>query len=330
MTSESEARPAPQRPEIAAAHVVRDVAVAAPDELVGTVVARLSESNTECLDAVFVVDASRRLAGAVRLPDLYRAAPEQSLGDVLDPLYPRVGELDDQEHLAAEALTRRAAAVAVVDGEGRLIGAVPALALLEILRHEHVEDLQRLAGIQRERMRDWSALEAPPLRRARHRLPWLLFGLAGSMVSAMVVARFEKTLEEKLTIAFFVPAIVYLADAIGTQTEAIVVRGLSLSRLSLRHLLFDELRTGLLIGLVLGALSLPIVAFGFGDAALAAAVALAIVIAGGLATTIGLLLPWLLQKLGSDPAFGSGPVATVLQDILSLLVYFFVAALILG
>jgi magnesium transporter len=149
------------------------------------------------------------------------------------------------------------------------------------------------------------------------------------MLAAVVIARFERVLERQLAVAFFVPAIVYLADAIGTQTEAVVVRGLSLNRLSLRHLLADELRTGLLIGLALAMLSLPIVVLGFGDVRLGLSVAAAIFVAGGMATTIGLLLPWLLQRLGSDPAYGSGPVATVVQDVLSLLIYFAIAGVLI-
>jgi magnesium transporter len=100
------------------------------------------------------------------------------------------------------------------------------------------------------------------------------------------------------------------------------VGGLSFNHNSLWRLILGELGTGLLIGLCLGALALPIVWFGFGNLGLAAAVALAILAAGAAATSIGLLLPWLLSRLGFDPAFGSGPVATIIQDVLSLLVYF--------
>jgi magnesium transporter len=138
----------------------------------------------------------------------------------------------------------------------------------------------------------------------------------------LVRASFERALSADIRLAFFVPGIVYLADAIGTQTEAIVVRGLSVSHLPLRRLLGSELRTGLLMGIVLATLSVPAVALGTGDLRLALAVALAIVVAGGFATTIGLLLPWLLSRHGRDPAFGSGPLATIVQDVLSLVVYF--------
>ena len=120
----------------------------------------------------------------------------------------------------------------------------------------------------------------------------------------------------------------YLADAIGTQSEAIAVRGLSLSHSRLGRLVGGEVRTGLIIGLVLGAITVPAVWIGFGDGRLAIAVALALFFAGGVATSIGLLLPWVLGLLGSDPAHGSGPLATILQDVLSLLIYFTVVQLI--
>jgi magnesium transporter len=295
------------------------------DERAGDVLARLAGGGFEALEAVYAVDGEGRLVGAVRLESLLGAAPERRVGELVDRSYPRVGTDHDQEHVAAEALRARATSVAVVDEGQRLVGVVPALSLLDILRHEHVEDLHRLAGIQREATMSRSALEAPPERRARHRLPWLLLGLAGSMLAAGIVSRFEHVIAGNLAVAFFVPAIVYLADAIGTQTEAIVVRGLSLSHRRLRDLLAGELRTGLLIGTVLAVLALPLVAATFGDLRLAVAVAAAILVAGGAATTIGLLLPWLFQRLGSDPALGSGPVATIVQDVLSLLIYLAIA-----
>lgn len=320
------ARPA----ERAGRHIVTAVPIADPQETVGAVVGRLAGHDFDAADVVYVVDKERILVGAIRLEELLAAPSGALASEHMNPRYPRAGSLRDQEHVAAEAVRCGTTSVAVVDDQGRFAGAVPARSLLAILRHEHVEDLHRLTGIQRETDQVLSALESPPLRRARHRLPWLLVGLAGSMLAAAVMARFERVLQGTMAVAFFVPAIVYLADAIGTQTEAIVVRGLSLSRLPLRHLLVDELRTGLLIGIIMGAIAFPLVVWTFGDARLAASVAAAIFAAGGVATTIGLLLPWLLQRLGSDPAFGSGPVATIIQDVLSLLIYFAIATLCMG
>lgn len=191
-----------------------------------------------------------------------------------------------------------------------------------MLRHEHVEDLHRLTGVIRETEVAREAIEAPPARRARHRLPWLLVGLAGSVVAALVMAQFEAVLQSRVAIAFFVPGIVYLADAIGTQTEAIAVRGLSISHLRIGQLLAGELWTGLLLGVILGAAALLGVWGVMQDFRLALSVGVALAAAGAIATMIGLMLPWIFHRLGYDPAYGSGPLGTVAQDVLSLLVYF--------
>jgi magnesium transporter len=213
--------------------------------------------------------------------------------------------------------------VPVVDEHSRLLGVVPPEQLLAILRREHIEDLHRFAGIANGTNHTREALETPPLKRVRQRLPWLLVGLAGSLVATLVMAAFEQALTTRIAVAFFVPGIVYLADAIGTQTEAVAVRGLSLNHFpSLGALLAGELATGTLIGLALATLALPLAWAAFGSFALAAAVAGAIVAAGAAACGVGLLLPWLLSRLGHDPAHGSGPLATVIQDVLTLLVYF--------
>jgi magnesium transporter len=314
--------------DTAAAHVESEIPRARGDTTVAQAIAMLRERRYVAIEAVFVIDAHGGLTGAVTIDALLGAGDTRTLGELVDAEYPRVREHEDQEHVASAALARPAVSVAVVDRDGRLIGAVPARTLLAILRQEHVEDLHRLAGIRREATTCRDALEGPPVRRARHRLPWLLFGLGGSIAAAILMSGFERVLERDVAIAFFVPAIVYLADAIGTQTETIAVRGLSISRLTIRHLLATELRTGLLIGITLAALSFPLVLLTFGNTRLAIAVASAILVAGSVATTVGLLLPWLLQRSGRDPAFGSGPVATIIQDVASLLIYFALASLV--
>ncbi|HEY5922227.1 MAG TPA: magnesium transporter [Kofleriaceae bacterium] len=313
----------------AAAHLVADVPTADPDERVQAVIDRLHERRYASIETIFVVDEERKFLGGIAIGDLLAATSERTAGELANPESPMVRVTDDQEHVASTALDRRALSVAVLDRGGCFIGGISPRSLLMILREEHVSDLHRLAGIRREAVRDREALEGPPIRRARHRLPWLLLGLAGSMLAAVIISRFERVLAEDLAIAFFVPAIVYLADAIGTQTEAIAVRGISISRTGLGNLVASELRTGLMIGVTLAALAFPIVAFGFGSGRLAIAVAAAIICAGSVATTIGLLLPWLLHRFGYDPAFGSGPVATIIQDLLSLLIYLVLATRVL-
>lgn len=289
----------------------------------------LAERSFDADAAVYVSDGDGRLTGLVRPAHLMRPEGATALDDLVQQLPASASPEMDQEHVAALAVHHNMADVPVVDAQGRFLGVVAGRTLIRVLRQEHVEDMHKLAGIVHQVNYAAHALELSPWRRVRDRLPWLLVGLAGSAVAAAVVASFERTLAQNLAIAFFVPAIVYLADAIGTQTEAVAVRGLSLTHAPLRMILARELSAGLLIGAALGATAAPLVGIFFGDWRLALSVALSIALAGGVASTVGLLLPWLLSHRGFDPAFGSGPVATVIQDVLSLIVYFSIAGLLM-
>jgi len=320
---------AASRPDRAGDHLVRNVATARADESAETVRGQLVGRSFECLENVHVLDAAGRLIGLVPLTRLMAASGHERLLELMDGNPLIVSPDLDQERLLILAGRHGTSAPAVVDGEGRLLGCVPPGALIEIGQREHAEDMSRLAGILHRDDHGQHALEAPPWRRALHRLPWLLVGLLGSAVATMVMAGFEERLAAQITVAFFIPAIVYLADAVGTQTEAIVVRGLSFTTPRLASLLAGELAVGAMVGAASAAVALPLVYLGFGDAALALAVALAIFVAGSMAAVCGLIFPWLLWRAGLDPAFGGGPVATVVQDVLSLLVYFAVVGLVM-
>jgi magnesium transporter len=312
--------------ETAGYYLVASVPRALPTDTVAEVRNSLSRHKYESIELICVTEPEGKLVGVVPAAELFGAAADAVIGDVMHRNPPYVHADIDQERVASLALHHKQNAVAVVDHHGILLGTVPPDALLHILRREHVEDLHRLAGIGRESDVAREALESPPLRRVRHRLPWLIVGLIGSMLTAVLLSSFEAELARHVAIAFFVPGLVYLADAIGTQSEAVAVRGLSLSHASLRKFVGGELRTGIMIGAFLGLVTFPIVWLFFGDARLAGTVALSLIIASAIASTIGISLPWLLQRFGTDPAYGSGPLATIIQDILTLFVYFLVAS----
>lgn len=308
--------------ETVGGHLVASVLHARPGERAGQVLSRLASEKPSSVELVLAVDAHGRLLGAAPLSRVVALDASEPIDEAIDRSFPRVRPNTDQERAASLALHHGVDALPVVDAEGCALGVMPSQALLHVLRREHVEDLHVLAGIQRESAQARHAIEDPPLRRARHRLPWLLAGLAGAAIATAAMAGFESTLSRQLAVAFFVPGIVYLADAIGTQTETVAVRGLSLTRAGIGHLLAGELRTGMLMGACLGLVSfLPIYLF-LSDLRLAAAVSTAIFAAGTVAAGLGMLLPWIIARSGRDPAFGSGPLATVIQDVVTLLVYF--------
>jgi magnesium transporter len=316
--------------ETAGHRMVTRVPVAQRDATAEHVRLQLHGGHFDCVDLVCVVDHEGRLDGVVPLTALLAARAAQKLTHLMILPAPSVTPEVDQERIASLALHHGVNAIAVTDGTRKFLGLVPAAALIRILRHEHVEDLHRLAGIARETDFMRGAIEAPPTRRVRDRLPWLAVGLVGSFFATWVMASFEHALKERVAIAFFVPGLVYLADAVGTQTEAIAVRGLSLSHAPIGTLLVAELRTGSLIGLVLGLAALVATWIAFGDLALGVAVSVSLAFAAVAACGLGLVFPWALQSLGKDPAYGSGPIATVTQDILTLAIYFCVVYLVLG
>jgi magnesium transporter len=277
---------------------------------------------------VFVVAEDGRLAGVAAVGAVLMASDATPLAALARAAESHVVTLNtDREEASSVAIRAGVSVLAVCDQDGRFIGAVPATALISILRDEHLEDLHHMAGILARSEAAKAALTAPPFQRARYRLPWLVVGMAGSAIVTVMMARFEAALTAHITVAFFVPAIVYLADAVGTQSEVITVRGLSLTDGSIGGLLLSELGTSLLTGTALGLVALPLVWLAFGSAALAATVAIALAVASLFATAIGIVLPWLFAKTGYDPALASGPIATVFQDVLSLLVYFAIASL---
>jgi magnesium transporter len=308
--------------ESAAQHMVSDLPTASTSTSVADVRDSLRGENLEPIEALYIVDEQSRLLGIVPFSRLMTAENQQTVGELMSTDIPTVFPEADQEHVASLALEWSLTSVPVLDAERRLLGVVPNTTLLHVLRREHIEDMNRMVGIVKKGEQARTAIEGAAWQRVLNRLPWLMVGLAGSMAATWLMTGFQKTLETQITIAFFVPAVVYLADAIGTQTEAVAVRGLTFSTASLATLLKGELLTGSLIGLLLGLVIFPMVLLVFGNAYLALAVSMAVLVAGACATSVGLLLPWALSRLNKDPAFGSGPVATILQDLLSLLTYF--------
>jgi magnesium transporter len=198
-----------------------------------------------------------------------------------------------------------------------------------VLLQEHHEDITRHAGLLKMALAVRAPLQEPVSRRILHRLPWLGVGLLGALASAELMAAFESDLRAHVALAFFLPGIVYLADAVGTQTETLVVRGLSVA-LPIRRILWRELATGTWIGTILALASLPFALWRWPEPGVAWVLASALLAACAIATLVAVALPWAFARLGRDPAFGSGPLATVIQDLLTIAIYFVVASAILG
>jgi magnesium transporter len=310
-------------PETASEHVCRLVPVTSPETRVGELRKSLEQVHFECATHIGVCDRDQ-FVGVLRVEDLFGAPPDKKVREIMDADPPAVSPGVDQEKAAWKAVQHGESALAVIDNGGRFVGFIPPDRLLAVLLHEHDEDMARVGGFLRDSSMARTASEEPVARRFWHRVPWLLLGLLGAVLAADIVGLFEKQLQANVMLAFFIPGIVYLADAVGTQTEALVIRGLSVG-VSIRHVVRREIFTGLFVGFTLAAVFFPIGLWRWGDAGLAMAVALSIFAACATASFVALSLPWLLNRLGIDPAFGSGPLGTVIQDLLSIVIYLAIA-----
>jgi magnesium transporter len=323
----SESTPDPAAPEeqlgVAVEHATTRVPLARPEQAVGEVRDGLAGGSFESADAVAVLAASA-FVGLVPIERLLAAPADARIADVMDADPPVVASGEDQEVVAWKMVHEGEATLAVVDDAGGFRGIVPPRRMLDVLLSEHDEDLARLGGYLASTKRARQASEESVGRRIWHRLPWLLIGLAGAMASVAIVGAFEEELDRKVLLAFFIPGVVYMADAVGTQTETLLIRGLSVG-VTVRGVVGRELLTGVAMGMILGAAFLLFAALAFGDGRVAVAVALALLASCSIATVAAMALPWTFQRLGIDPAFGSGPLATVIQDLLSIAVYFAIA-----
>lgn len=283
----------------------------------------MAGKSFDLVDEIVVLDEGR-LVALVPMSRLLEAPADvllEDLGDP-DPVVIRPGE--SEEKAAWRMVRRRQGNLAVLGADGEFVGLVPAHQLIGRLLAQHDEDAARLGGYLASSGRARLAVEEPISRRLLHRLPWLLVGLLGAMVSAVIVGAFEAQLDEKVLLAFFVPAVVYMAGAVATQTETLLIRGMG-AGVEMRAVIGRELVTGVLIGLLIGLAFFPFALLGWGDGGVALGVGLALFVSCSVATAVATFLPRLLERLGSDPAFGSGPLATIVQDLLSIAIYLAIA-----
>jgi magnesium transporter len=307
------------------AHLATEVPVVSADASAAEVHSALVGRRFATTAAVVVCDDGR-LVGLVRLEELFAAPRDATAAELVDRDAVVVPATVDREVAVQRAVQRGRDTLAVVDDAGRFLGLVPPAEVLAVLATEHDEDLARLSGFTHDVEAARHASVESVGRRFRHRLPWLLLGLAGAVASADLVGSFKGQLEHNVILAFFIPGVVYMADAVGTQTETLVVRGLSIG-VGIGQVAVRELLTGLLVGTTVAAAFVPVGLWRWGEPDVVVAVALSLLAACSIATLIAMALPWLLHRLGRDPAYGSGPLATVVQDLLSVVIYLGIAGI---
>ena len=287
-------------------------------------------SKLDSLNYVYVLDDKEKLRGVFSIKELFIRDDGVKAEEIMDRKVIMINPQDDQEKAAVLAIKYNIKAIPVVSNDHRFLGVITSDSILNILHKEHIEDMLLSAGIHREHD---SILKTRSLSigvLAKIRLPWLIVGLFGGILAAQIITLFEGTLSSNFILASFIPLVVYIAAAVAAQTQMLYVRSLALGKFSSRRYFIKEIGVGLLIGLVISAILFLIVLAISGEMIVASILTVSIFSTIMTAISVGFLISWTLFKMGRDPALGSGPFGTIVADISSLVIYFFIVTIFLS
>lgn len=298
------------------------------DSTVGSAITEIQQ-NAELiqkLDDVFVVDGERRPVGTFRPKRLLLAPPETKLSEIMARDITTVSADTDQEEVVRIAARQDVRSVPVVDRDGRLVGQVTLKQLRRIVHDESVEDLLRMGSVSAE------ATSTDSIRRIiTGRLPWLLAGLIGATVAALVIGSFEEQLQQAAIVAAFIPVVMSLAGNSGLQASAVTVQALATGTVwtgDVGWRFVRELAGALINGTVAGSILAALILIGSqifdieAPVRLAASVSLALLTVTTIAALVGAFVPMALDRIGIDPATATGVFITTSNDILGVLVFF--------
>jgi magnesium transporter len=235
----------------------------------------------------------------------------------------------DQERIIYLILQHDLKAVPVVDKNKHLVGVIPYHTIVKIFDHEFREDFLRLGGIHHH-SKEIEDIKTSTLKLVRARLPSLILGLIGGLFAAYIVTGFDEVISSYLVLASFIPVIIYLSDAVGTQSETLIVRMIALKPdFSITKYMLRELRVGGVLGVTFGILLFIAATVGWGATNLGVSIALSMFISIILQAFIATYISTLLYRFGVDPGVASGPLTTIISDITSLTLYFVIAVVLL-
>jgi magnesium transporter len=307
------------------------------DEAIGYL-RRAARERAETIYYIYVIDAEQRLMGVVSFRELFGATSDRTVRDVMRTNVVSVREDLDQEAVAHVMAESDLMAVPVVDAEGRIKGIVTVDDIVDVVREEATEDIQKIGGTA---ALDAPYLEVGVLELVRKRAVWLTVLFLGQLLTATAMEFYEDAIARAVVLALFIPLIISSGGNSGSQASTLVIRALAVGEVRLRdwwRVFVRELGTSFLLGLILGSIGLlrvvlwPSREAHFGEhfvlIGLTVAVSLVWIVVWGSVT--GSMLPFVLRRFGFDPASASAPFVATLVDVTGLVIYFSVATLFLS
>ena len=267
----------------------------------------------------YVVDEYRHLIGTVSVTELLLADKRTLIQNLMNPEVVAVDQDLDQEEVLRLAKEYDLVVVPVIDKHLRLIGRVTIDDLVDVMEEEYHEDIGHFAGTGDEEVSETSIIKT-----SRDRLPWLLIGLIGGFISALVMSTYENSLINLPEVAFFIPLVAALGGSIGIQSSSIVVRGLATGAIQTSDLivrLSKELRVGFLNGFICSMVLVGMTWYLSQNLSMALTSGIALLLVVCFAAFVGSTIPILMKRMNIDPALATGPFITTSNDIIGIAIY---------
>lgn len=293
--------------------------------------------DSETLNMIYVVDEKGVLIDDLRIRSVLLATPETKVSEITEKVFVALKATDKEEDAIAEFKRTDLFALPVTDSEGVLIGIVTIDDVLDVAERAATEDIQKIGGM--------AALEEPYMNvvffeMIKKRVGWLIVLFLGQMLTATAMGFFQSEIEKALVLTYFIALIISSGGNSGSQAATLVIRALALGEVHLSdwwRVMKREILSGLTLGLILGFLGfLRIIIFaGFTDSygthpfLIGLTIGLTVVGVVTWGTLVGSMLPFLLRRLGLDPATSSAPFVATLIDVTGIVIYFTVALLLL-
>ena len=328
-----------ENPEGTAGRIMNPRVFALPDETTAedAVKAIQQLGGVEMSFYLYVIDDRRHLVGVVSLRRLLLVPPQAKLKDIMTTDVISVGIDTPQEEVAKKVASYHLLAVPVVDEENKLVGTVTVDDVIDVIRDTTTEEFQKLGGLE---ALDEPYVRTPMMTLVKKRARWLVVLFLGEMLTATAMGYFEKEIARAVVLALFVPLVISSGGNSGSQAASLIIRALAVGEVTLRdwwRIMRREILSGLALGTILGSVGFIRVSlwqqlFGTYGAhwfliALTVLFALVGVVMWG--TIAGSMLPFVMKRLGADPATSSAPFVATLVDVTGLVIYFTVAATIL-
>jgi magnesium transporter len=308
------------------------------DTTSGEAVAKLQQAGgKELFFYVYVIDDREHLVGVVSLRRLLLVAPTARLKDIMTTDIISVGLDADQEEVAKLVTSYNVVAIPVVDSENRLVGTITVDDVIDVIKDETTEDMQKIGGVE---ALDEPYINTPFWTLFKKRGRWLVVLFFGELLTATAMGYFEKEIAKAVVLALFVPLVISSGGNSGSQAASLIIRALALGEVTLRDW-WKVMRREIFSGLALGGL-LALVAFArimiwqalfhsYDPYPVRVAITVSISLVGVVmwGTLSGSMLPFVMKRLGADPAASSAPFVATLVDVTGLVIYFSVAAALL-